>query len=263
MCLILFAYHVHPDYRLILAANRDEFYDRPSAPADFWSRHPQVLAGMDLKEKGTWLGVTKEGKFAAITNYRDPASWKADAPSRGKLVSRYLTGSAGPEKYLRRMVGRADAYNGFNLLLGDGADLFVYSNRGDVHRLSSGIYGLSNELLDTPWPKVRRGKRLLEKALAKRGKELEEALFDLLSDRAVPPDGSLPDTGIGLEWERLLAPMFIKSPVYGTRSSTLLLIGKNKRIKLIEKTYNGEEEPWLVSRFAFPAEDRTGKEVAS
>lgn len=257
MCLILFAYNVHPDYRLILAANRDEFYDRPSAPADFWIRHPQVLAGMDLKERGTWLGVTKEGKFAAITNYRDPASWKADAPSRGKLVSRYLTGSAGPENYLRNVVKKADIYNGFNLLLGDGTDLLVYSNRGNVRKLSSGIYGLSNELLDAPWPKVQRGKKLLKKALPQKGKELEEALFGLLSDRLVPPDRNLPETGIGLEWERLLSTMFIKSPVYGTRSSTLLLIGKNKRVKLIEKVYNGEEEPWLVSRFSFLAKGRT------
>ncbi|MDD4092400.1 MAG: NRDE family protein [Smithellaceae bacterium] len=257
MCLILFAYHMHPDYRLILAANRDEFYDRPTAPADFWSSHPQVLAGIDLKEKGTWLGVTREGKFVAITNYRDPASWKADAPSRGKLVSRYLTGSAGPEKYLRSVVKKADVYNGFNLLLGDGEDLFVYSNRGDVRKLSPGIYGLSNELLDTPWPKVRRGKQLLKKTLAQKGKELEEALFDLLSDRLVPSDRNLPDTGIGLEWERLLSTMFITSPIYGTRSSTLLFIGKNRRVKLIEKIYNGEEEPWLVSRFSFPAKGRT------
>jgi uncharacterized protein with NRDE domain len=257
MCLILFAYNVHPDYRLILAANRDEFYDRPSAPADFWTSHPQVLAGKDLKEKGTWLGVTKEGKFAAITNYRDPASWKEGAPSRGRLVSRYLTGSAGPEKYLRNVVKKADVYNGFNLLLGDGADLFVYSNRGNVRNLSAGIYGLSNELLDTRWPKVQRGKQLLKRALAKKGKELEGALFDLLADRAVPADRDLPDTGIGLEWERLLSTMFIKSPVYGTRSSTLLLIGKNKRIKLIEKNYNGEEDPWLVSRFSFLAKGRT------
>jgi uncharacterized protein with NRDE domain len=257
MCLILFAYNVHSSCRLILAANRDEFYDRPSAPADFWIRHPQVLAGMDLKEKGTWLGVTKEGKFAAITNYRDPASWKADAPSRGKLVSRYLTGSAGPEKYLRSVVKKADVYNGFNLLLGDGTDLFVYSNRGDVRKLSSGIYGLSNEFLDTPWPKVQRGKKLLKKAMPQKGKELEEALFNLLSDRLVPPDRDLPETGIGLEWERLLSTMFIKSPVYGTRSSALLFIGKNKRVKLMEKIYNGGQDPWLVSRFSFLAKGRT------
>ncbi len=256
MCLILFAYKVHPAYPLILAANRDEFYDRPSAPADFWSRHPQVLAGIDLKERGTWLGVTKEGKFAAITNYRDPASWKKDAPSRGGLVSRYLTGSSSAEKYLKRVSARAAEYNGFNLLLGDARDIFVYSNRGKMQKLTPGIYGLSNRLLDTPWPKVRRGKKLMKAALDKKGAELEEALFALLADRQVPPDDQLPETGVNLEWERMLSPIFITSPVYGTRSSSILLIGRNKRIKFMEKVYNGEKEPWVVSRFSFHEESQ-------
>lgn len=251
MCLILFAYNTHPSYRLILAANRDEFYDRPSTPADFWGKHPQVLAGIDLKEKGTWLGVTREGKFAAITNYRDPASWKDQAPSRGKLVRRYLTGSSDAEKYLKKTVPQAENYNGFNLLLGDASELFVYSNRGELQKLSAGIYGLSNHLLDTPWPKVKRGKKLLEAALMQKGEALEESLFALLMDRHVPQDSQLPDTGVNLEWERILSPMFITSPVYGTRSSTILLIGKNRRIKLMEKVYNGKPEPWVTSRFTF------------
>jgi uncharacterized protein with NRDE domain len=251
MCLILFAYNTHPSYRLILAANRDEFYDRPSTPADFWGKHPQVLAGIDLKEKGTWLGVTREGKFAAITNYRDPASWKDQAPSRGKLVRRYLTGSSDAEKYLKKTVPQAENYNGFNLLLGDASELFVYSNRGELQKLSAGIYGLSNHLLDTPWPKVKRGKKLLEAALMQKGEALEESLFALLMDRHVPQDSQLPDTGVNLEWERILSPMFITSPVYGTRSSTILLIGMNRRIKLMEKVYNGKPEPWVTSRFTF------------
>jgi uncharacterized protein with NRDE domain len=251
MCLILFAYNIHPSYRLILAANRDEFYDRPSTPADFWIKHPQVLAGLDLKAKGTWLGVTKEGKFAAITNYRDPASWKTEAPSRGKLVSRYLTGASNPEKYLKSISKKAHAYNGFNFLLGDLKDLFVYSNRGETQKLSDGIYGLSNRLLETPWPKVKRGKKLLKAALTQKGEELEEALFALLADRHVPPDSQLPQTGLNLEWERILSPMFITSPIYGTRSSTILLIGNNKSIKFIEKVYDGESEPWVTSRFSF------------
>lgn len=251
MCLILFAYNVHPSYRLILAANRDEFYDRPSASADFWSKYPQVLAGLDLKEKGTWLGVTKEGKFAAITNYRDPASWKAQAPSRGKLVSRFLTGLSGAGQYLKKISAQALQYNGFNLLLGDTDELFVYSNRGEAQRLSAGIYGLSNRLLDTPWPKVKRGKKLLKAALNKKGVELEEELFSLLADRHVPPDSQLPETGVNPEWEKILSPMFIASPVYGTRSSTILLIGKNKRVKLVEKVFNGKPEPWVTSRFTF------------
>ncbi len=256
MCLILFAYNMHPSYRLILAANRDEFYDRPSMPADFWKSHPQVLAGVDLKEKGTWLGVAKEGKFAAVTNYRDPASWKAEAPSRGKLVSRYLTGWADPEKYLKNISKKADTYNGFNVLLGDANDLFVYSNRGELQKLSAGIYGLSNHLLDTPWPKVKTGKKRLKAALTKRGDALEEALFALLADRHIPPDSQLPDTGVNLEWERILSPMFITSPVYGTRSSTILLIGNNGRIKFVEKVYNGEPQPWMTSRFSFFKEPR-------
>jgi len=251
MCLILFAYNVHPSYRLILAANRDEFHDRPSQPADFWTRHPHVLAGIDLKEKGTWLGATKTGKFAAITNYRDPSSWKADAPSRGKLVSRYLTGASDAGKYLKAISAKAQTYNGFNLLLGDNDGLFVYSNRGSAQKLSGGIHGLSNRLLDTPWPKIKRGKRLLEEALAKKGDELEEALFAMLADRRIPPDSQLPDTGVGVEWERMLSPMFIASPGYGTRSSTILLIGKNRRVKLVEKVYNGSPEPWVTSRFSF------------
>ena len=251
MCLILFAYNVHPSYRLILAANRDEFYDRPSASADFWSKYPQVLAGLDLKEKGTWLGVTREGKFAAITNYRDPASWKDPAPSRGKLVSRFLTGSSDAGKYLKKISPDAEKYNGFNLLLGDADGLFVYSNRGEAQQLSAGIYGLSNRLLDTPWPKVKRGKKLLKAVLTQKGGELEEALFTMLADRHVPPDSQLPETGVNREWERILSPMFIASPVYGTRSSTILLIGKNKRIKFVERVYNGEPQPWMTSRFSF------------
>lgn len=251
MCLILFAYNIHPSYHLILAANRDEFYERPTAPADFWVKHPQVLAGIDLKEKGTWLGVTKDGKFAAITNYRDPASWKENAPSRGRLVSRYLTGSSSAEKYVRKTSAKAAEYNGFNLLLGDSQDIFVCSNRGATQKLTPGIYGLSNRLLDTPWPKVRRGKKLLTAALDKKGAELEDALFAVLADRRVPPDGQLPETGVNLEWERMLSPMFITSPVYGTRSSTILLIGKNNRIKFMEKVYDGEKEPCVASRFSF------------
>ncbi|PKN19994.1 MAG: hypothetical protein CVU71_06420 [Deltaproteobacteria bacterium HGW-Deltaproteobacteria-6] len=256
MCLILFAYNVHPSYRLILAANRDEFYDRPSTPADFWTKNPQVLAGIDLKEKGTWLGVTREGKFAAITNYRDPASWKDQAPSRGKLVSRYLTGSSAADKYLQKIAPQAQNYNGFNMLLGDANELFVYSNRGELQKLSAGIYGLSNRLLDTPWPKVRRGTKLLKAALPQKGARLEEALFAVLTDCHVPQDAHLPDTGVDLEWERILSPIFIASPVYGTRSSTILLIGKNRRIKFVEKVYNGKPEPWVTSRFTFLQEQQ-------
>lgn len=256
MCLILFAYNVHPSYRLILAANRDEFYDRPSQSADFWPDHSSVLAGIDLQEKGTWLGVTKEGKFAAITNYRDPASWKNGAPSRGQLVSDYLIGASNPERYLKKISARSQAYNGFNLLLGDEDSLWVYSNRGDVQKLNPGVYGLSNRLLDTPWPKVQKGKRLLKKALTKKSDALENTLFEMLSDRQVAPDGKLPETGVTLEWERVLSSMFIGSPVYGTRSSTVLLMAKNRRVRFVEQVFDKNSDLWMTGRFSFRREQK-------
>jgi len=162
MCLIVFAYNVHPSYRLVLAANRDEFYERPSSSADFWKDYPQVLAGRDLKEGGTWLGITKSGKYAAVTNYRDPSSLKSDSLSRGRLVSSYLTGNQNPDKYLKNISSQVDKYDGFNLLLGDDNNLFVFSSRSDMQKLKPGIYGLSNHLLDTNWPKVARSKKNAE-----------------------------------------------------------------------------------------------------
>lgn len=254
MCLILLAYNVHPSYRLILAANRDEFYDRPSLPADFWKNQQNVLAGQDLKAGGTWLGITKEGKFAAITNYRDPSSFKNNALSRGRLVSRYLIGKQNAGNYLEKVSSQADKYNSFNLLIGDDNDLFVFSSRGETKKLKAGIYGLSNHLLNSPWPKVSRGKRLLKTALDKKGSYLEEALFAMLADRCVAPDSRLPSTGVGLEWERILSPMFITSPIYGTRSSTILLIGKNRRVRFMEKVFDGQKEPWITSSFSFKLE---------
>ncbi|MGD0022103.1 MAG: NRDE family protein [Smithellaceae bacterium] len=254
MCLIVFAYNVHPSYHLILAANRDEFYERPSSPADFWEDAPQILAGKDLKEGGTWLGITREGKFAAITNYRDPATFKINAQSRGKLVSRYISGNQSANNYLEKISRQIDKYNGFNLILGDRNNLFAFSNRGEKQKLNAGIYGLSNHLLDTPWPKVRKAKKELKRALNEKGAALEDTLFALLSDRRVAPDDKLPATGVGREWERLLSPIFIKSANYGTRSSTILLIGKNKRVKFVEKVFDEKSELWLTSRFSFITE---------
>jgi len=251
MCLIVFAYDVHPAYRLILAANRDEFYERPSASADVWEDHPAVLAGRDLRDGGTWLGVTRQGKFAAVTNYRDPSSLKSEAPSRGLLVSRYLTGNVSPGDYLRDVARSAERYNGFNLLVGDNREIRIFSNRGANRRLKPGVYGLSNRLLNSPWPKVVRAKKMLKAALDLEGSRLEKALFALLADRLVPPESRLPDTGVGLEWEKILSPIFIESPVYGTRSSTVLLVGKNGRIRFVEKNFDGRNEPWLEGRFSF------------
>jgi uncharacterized protein with NRDE domain len=256
MCLILFAYNVHPSYRLILAANRDEFYERPSLPADFWEDQQNVLAGRDLKEGGTWLGITKEGKFAAVTNYRDPSAFKSNAPSRGKLVSRYLIGKQSAGGYLEKVSSQADKYNGFNLLISDDNDLFVFSSNGEKQKLNPGIYGLSNHNLNTPWPKVSRGKRLLKSTLDQKGSELKETLFAVLADRHIPPDSKLPKTGVGLEWERILSSMFITSPDYGTRSSTIILIGKNRCVRFVEKVFDGQKEPWIESSFSFVLEKK-------
>ena len=251
MCLILFAWKTHPAYPLILAANRDEFTERPSAPAAFWDDAPDLLAGRDLKAGGTWLGITRSGRLAAVTNYRDPASLKKEAPSRGQLVSDYLRGGESPEEYLQRLAPRAGRYNGFSLLVGDRSKLLCYSNRGEMVRPEPGIHGMSNRLLDTPWPKVAEGKKALSALLQAEKGVPPEALFSLLADRTPPPDDRLPDTGVGLAWERLLSPLFIESPAYGTRSSTVLLIDRNGGVNFIERVFNGAADPWMTARFAF------------
>lgn len=251
MCLILLAWKSDPLFPLVFAANRDEFYERPSAPAGFWSEAPDLLAGRDLRGGGTWLGITRSGRLAALTNYRDPASMKTEAPSRGMLVSDYLRSREPPGAYLGRIADGAGRYNGFNLLVGDPEELLCFSNRGDLQRLQPGIYGLSNHLLDTPWPKVAWGKRALKTVLAGDRGMLPEALFALLADRRRPPDDRLPDTGVGLARERLLSPLFIESELYGTRSSTVLLIDRNGETTFVERVFDGAADPKLTARFDF------------
>ncbi len=251
MCLILFAWRMHEKFPLILAANRDEFYERPSAPAAFWQDAPDILAGRDLKRGGTWLGISRTGRLAAVTNYRDPASLKQDAPSRGELVSDYLHGRKNPETFLCQLASRAPRYNGFSLLVGDGSGLVYFSNRGETRRLAPGIHGMSNHLIDTPWPKVVRGKQALEALLLPRNDPSPEALLALLASRSRPPDESLPATGVGLEWERVLSPLFIESPTYGTRCSTVVLIDREGTVTFVERVFIGGSEPWLTSRFDF------------
>lgn len=236
MCFIVFSYKQHPRYRLILAANRDEFYERPTAPANFWDDEPHLLAGRDLKAGGTWMGVTRDGRFTALTNYREPQNIQADAPSRGALVKSYLVGDDPPDTYLRRLASVSDRYNGFNLLAGDANGLHYFSNRGDVvEALEPGLYGLSNHLLNTPWPKVVKGKANLSRLLKD---DIDvESLFELLHDTSVAADDALPSTGIGVEWERVLSPVFIKSAVYGTRASTILTIDYDGQVTFLERSY--------------------------
>ncbi|MFK7847532.1 MAG: NRDE family protein [Rhodothermales bacterium] len=243
MCLILFSYDQHPKYQLILAANRDEFLERPTAPAASWDEHPGLIAGRDLKAGGTWMGITADLRFAAITNYRDPASEKKDAPSRGHLVSDYLKGKMHPEAYLQALDKRAAEYNGYNLLLGSGSDLWYYSNKENlVKKVRPGIHGLSNHLMNTPWPKVERGKLGLQNATA--GEHISsDALIALLKDPQTAPDEALPSTGVPLEWERMLSPMFIQAPHYGTRASTVMLIDRAGRVTFVEQTIGQGNNP--------------------
>jgi uncharacterized protein with NRDE domain len=183
MCLILFAYRQHTDYKLILTANRDEYFARETASLAYWEDAPDVLAGRDLEKGGTWLGITRRGRFAAITNYRDANHPQKEADSRGFLVSEYLRGTDSPQQYLKALQMTADRYNGFNLLVGDEHTLFYFSNREmKISELQPGLYGLSNHLLETPWPKVVRGKRLLRVEIG-RNPLTPEPLLDILSDR--------------------------------------------------------------------------------
>ncbi|MDD3853929.1 MAG: NRDE family protein [Syntrophomonadaceae bacterium] len=245
MCLILFAYDCHPRYKLVVAANRDEFYQRPTLPADYWIDNKEIMAGRDLQEGGTWMGVTTDGRFAALTNYRDPSSFKKAAPSRGHLVQNYLSSNRTPAAYLETLSDGGAAYNGFNLLLGTRESLYYYSNREKlVREISHGVHGLSNSLLNVPWPKVTKGINELSKALQQEEVEVEQ-LFAIMTDRELPPDQDLPETGVGLEMERVLAPAFVMSPEYGTRLTTVILIDRNNKIQFWERSFiNRQPDSW-------------------
>ena len=232
------AYRCHPGYELLVAANRDEFHDRPTAPLGFWDDAPDVLAGRDLQEGGAWMGVTRAGRFAALTNYRDPSRIMTGAPSRGHLVSDYLRGEQSARAVLKGLPSVADRYNSFNLLLGDETGLYYYSNRaGEPRALPPGLYGLSNHLLDTPWPKLRRGLTMLRNLLEQWPDPALDELLEILADRTVAPDAELPKTGVPLDWERWLSAIFIDAPGYGTRSSTVLRVDNCGNVGMAEATW--------------------------
>jgi uncharacterized protein with NRDE domain len=251
MCLIFFAINHHPAYKLIVAANRDEFYARKTAPAHFWEDHPHILGGRDLEASGTWMGMNKNGKISLVTNYRDPANINPVAPSRGKLVSDFLLNGDTPEEYLGKVSERASQYNGFNLLTGYPDQLWYLSNyKKGIQKLESGVYGLSNHLLDTPWPKVNRGKGKFTNVIDNSVVE-PEALFELLNDEQRASDQSLPDTGIGLERERALSSMFIKTNGYGTRCSTVILVSHDNHVLFSERVYDLDTFAHQTNRFQF------------
>ncbi len=238
MCLILFGYQVCDQYPLVLAANRDEFHQRPTKPMHDWADPDVILAGKDLEQNGTWFGINKKtGRFAALTNFREPSHQIPNAPSRGQIIVDSLMSPAPVSEFLHAFHHRAHVFNGFNLLIGDVTDLFWYCNiNGAIEKITPGIHGLSNRFLDTPWPKVTSGKKALKKALARPLNT--KSLFSILTCQQIPDDSLLPDTGVGLAWERMLSPLFIRSPEYGTRSSTLLVVDQHHRMEVIERTWD-------------------------
>jgi uncharacterized protein with NRDE domain len=252
MCIILLAHQATPEYPLILAANRDEFYERPTARAHFWDDDRGMLAGRDLERGGTWLGVTEAGRVAAVTNYREPGAKMKDALSRGLLVTDFLAGDAGPDEYLAELSTRGDLYQGFNLIAGRVGEICYFSNRGgEPQRITPGVHGLSNHLLNTPWPKVERGQKALANLIARHGCLCVEDIFKVLADDARAADEALPETGVGLEVERLLSSVFIQSPLYGTRSSTVVLFHRHKEVTFIERTFAYGSDTYEEVRFNF------------
>jgi uncharacterized protein with NRDE domain len=237
MCLIFLSINNHPDYKLVIAANRDEFYNRKTAAADFWPDRPSIVGGRDLEAGGTWLAMSKQGRIAMVTNYRDPKNINPKAPSRGQLVTDYLLCNDSSLNYMSAVESVGKAYNGFNLVTGDLRDFYYYSNYGNgVQKLGAGLFGLSNHLLDTPWPKVVRGKKSVAELL--NGKFNYKDLFKILYDVETAADNLLPDTGVGLERERALSSMFIKSPGYGTRCSTVVLVNNNNEVFFAERVFD-------------------------
>ena len=235
MCLILIAWRAREDLPLVVAANRDEWRERPTEAAHWWPEHPNLLAGRDLRAGGTWMGVTREGRFAAVTNFRDPAERRSTARSRGTLVTEFLLGSAAPLEFLASVAMHAAEYNGFNLIAGDGKSLWCYGSRdGPPREIEPGIHGLSNHVLDEPWPKVVRGREALRVALAE--PDPAPALFRFLSDESPAKDAELPGTGVGLDWERRLSSALITGPDYGTRASTVLVTRRSGSMRFEERS---------------------------
>jgi uncharacterized protein with NRDE domain len=240
MCLYIFAYESHSNYRLILASNRDEYYERPTEKAHFWEASPSVLAGRDMEKCGTWMGITKTGRFAAVTNYRDPSQQLSGADSRGTLVSNFLCKDISPEDYMLEVIKKRTYYNGFNLLLADSSK-FLYYNKNSASPvvLKPGIYGLSNHYLNTPWPKVKKSRQALVNYLKDHPIVQAQSLFEILADQETAPEIELPDTGIGLEREKMLSSIFIQGTDYGTRSSTIILIDRNNHVSYQERSFGG------------------------
>jgi uncharacterized protein with NRDE domain len=256
MCLLVLAWQAHPRYRLVVAANRDEFHERPTAPLAQWPAPENILAGRDLRANGTWLGLDRRRHFGVITNFRELQRPRPEAPSRGALIPQYLQGDERAATYLGRLATEAPRYSGFNLLLSDGDSLWYASNRaaGFARPLPPGVYGLSNQFLDTPWPKLRRVRKRFDAWLSDPVNASASGLFSLLDDRkTATTDEELPQTGITPEWERVLSAPFVLNPDYGTRCSTVLLLEPSGATYLAERRFDSKGVPTGETELALAA----------
>lgn len=255
MCIIFVAIKQHPDYPLIIAANRDEFYNRPTQVSHWWQQSPAILAGKDLKAGGSWMGISREGDIAALTNIRNPLRDIQNARSRGELIPHYLNRTSDDATFAQSLKATSQQYNGYNLLFGHLSSLQVYNNHTDtLTPLHAGFHGLSNHALNTPWPKVTRGVAGLKAYISSNKKISQDALLLLLQDETPAPDNALPDTGVPVDWEKRLSSIFIRSAEYGTRSSTLLLINQDNDATWVEQSYghskngsNKREFKWKIA----------------
>jgi len=249
MCLLALAWKAHPDHSLILAGNRDERHARASAAAGFWEDVPEVLAGRDLEAGGTWLGVTRAGRYAVVTNYREGLNPLKAPRSRGALPAEFLKTHVTPEAYLRQLQSHAGEYGGFSLIVGDRDSLWYFANRGGAAPapVAPGVHALSNHLLDTPWPKVQAAKSGL-RLLLDTGAVTGDALFRMLADRT-PADHGLPETGIGADLERRVSAAFVQDPVYGTRCSTVVLLEARGGLRFAERSFDAAGREVETRRF--------------
>ena len=265
MCLILLAWRAHPQYPLVFAGNRDEAYDRPTAAPDFWRDGPTVYGGRDLEKGGTWLGLARSGRIAAVTNYRERPTVRNAPRSRGELAAGFLREAIDARRYLEQVVRSGADYAAFSLIVGDLERLLYCSNRnGGIQELPPGVHGLSNHLLNTPWPKITRGKRRLAQLLAADETRLSAGLFDILLDRAPAPDAELPDTGVGRQRERELSASFVAGESYGTRASTIVLINREGEALVVERAFGprGAATGTIEQRFKLDSRHESSRREA-
>lgn len=254
MCLIFTAWKTHEDFPLIMLANRDEFKNRPTETLHWWEEG--IIAGKDLQEGGTWLGMDKTGRLAAVTNFRDPKNIKAFAPSRGKIPLEFLSAHQTSEEFIEERKSISKEYNGFNALLFDRNTLFWWSNYAEEpQELEPGFYGLSNALLNTPWPKLVKGKNRFEQWVKNFPREIEKG-FEIMGSSEIFPDEYLPETGVGLDMERYLSSICIPGEIYGTRSTTIVIVRKDGLVSIKELNRgNGEITSYEFATAPFNVSD--------